>query len=73
MLRAGARAIGAGFELLFLDVELDVLLERLELRNASPTPGTFGISADELRTWWSVIQRPTAEELADVWPPTRPC
>lgn len=67
-LRAGAREIGAGFELLFLDVGLDVLLDRLERRNAAPPPGTFGITADELCRWWPVFERPSEEELRDVWP-----
>lgn len=70
VLRAGAREIGAGFELIFLDVELDVLVDRLHERNGLPQPGTFSISEAELRNWWNRIDRPSLEELRDVWAPS---
>lgn len=70
VLRAGAREMGAGFELIFVDVELDVLVDRLHERNKLPQPGTFSISEVELRNWWNRIERPSREELRNVWAPS---
>jgi predicted kinase len=70
-LREGARAIGAGFELVLLDPPIETLLERLKARNESPPLGTFWISADELRHFATFFERPTAEELLDSWRPLR--
>ena len=66
-LRAGAREIGAGFELVYLDVPLEVLVDRLHRRNSTKQKGTFAISEDELRHWWHRFERPTEEELGNVW------
>ncbi len=69
LLRDGAKSIGAGFELRYLDVDLAMLLERLSKRNAHDPAGTFAIGEDELRHWWARIERPTADELALSCPP----
>lgn len=63
VLRAGAKSVGAGFELRFLDVPLAELLTRLEVRNASLLPGTFAIKPDEVERAWRAFERPTDEEL----------
>jgi predicted kinase len=62
--RAGAREIGAGFELILLDVDIEVLVDRLRRRNHA-----FSITEEELRNWASAFERPTDAELRDVWKP----
>jgi predicted kinase len=58
-LREGARALGAAVELHFLDVPLDVLLDRIRLRNREHPP----ITLDDLMNWDGQFQRPGAEEM----------
>ncbi|WP_019011189.1 AAA family ATPase [Deinococcus aquatilis] len=48
----------------FLDVPQDVLLARLEDRNARHPEGTFQIPASKLLEWMQTFQAPTEEELA---------
>jgi predicted kinase len=69
VLRKGAQAIGAGFELVLLDPPFATLLERMKERNESHPAGTFKISVDELRQWSAMFERPSAAELLDRWPP----
>jgi predicted kinase len=59
-LREGARALGAAVELHFLDVPLDVLLDRIRLRNMENPP----ITLDDLTKWDGKLQRPGAEEMS---------
>jgi predicted kinase len=59
-LREGARALGAAVELHFLDVPLDVLLDRIRLRNTEHPP----ITLDDLTKWDGQFQRPGAEEIS---------
>jgi predicted kinase len=59
-LREGARALGAAVELHFLDVPLDVLLDRIRLRNMEHPP----ITLDDLMKWDEQFQRPGAEEMS---------
>jgi predicted kinase len=59
-LRKGARALGASVELHFLDVPLDVLLDRIRLRSMEYSP----ITLDDLMKWDGQFQRPGAEEMS---------
>ena len=59
-LRLGARALGASVELHYLDVPVDVLLERVRARKLeSPA-----ISLDDLRKWSEAFERPDPAEIA---------
>jgi predicted kinase len=59
-LREGARALGAAVELHFLDVSLDILLDRIRLRNTEHPP----ITLDDLTKWNGQFQRPGAEAIS---------
>ena len=61
--RARAAAIGAPTRLHYLDVPVDVLLDRLEQRNAARPAGAFRIDPEELRAWAALFEPPTGDEL----------
>ena len=61
--RAEAEALGASVELHYLDVERDVLWERLQRRNAALPPGTFAVTEAELDEWLGWFEPPVDEEL----------
>lgn len=60
--RAQAAALGAGSELLFLDVGREELWARLARRNADLPPGTFAVSEDEFAGYWELFEPPSADE-----------
>lgn len=62
--RAGARALGAAVELHYLDVPLDELWRRVELRNAQVIWKGAPIEREQLRQWAESFQAPDSEELA---------
>ena len=64
--RIGARALGAHVELRYLDVPLDELWRRIELRNAEweRAWGTAPITREQLEEWSGYFQAPDATELA---------
>ena len=55
-----ARAHGAKADLIFLDLPLDILFERISARNRENPP----ITLEQLREYAAALERPTAEELA---------
>jgi len=61
--RAGAEALGARVELIYLKVERDELWARLERRNASLPPGTFQVREADLDLWLSWFEEPTPDEF----------
>lgn len=63
-LRLGARAHGARVELHHLDVPLDELWRRLQVRNQRGDPSEAIIEREHLEEWWCIFQAPTADELA---------
>ena len=67
--RAEGRRAGAAVELRFLDVPLEELWRRLDARNARVGAGEVVIDRASLESWWEMIERPTAEELARFDPP----
>jgi predicted kinase len=62
VVRARARELGARVELVYLDVPIDALLERLEARNAERPPATGVISRENLLSWVELFEAPDAEE-----------
>jgi predicted kinase len=62
--RARAEALGARVELRFLDVPEDELFRRMAARNSRRDPSDVPITAEQLREYLPMFQRPTEEELA---------
>ncbi|MFB9995008.1 AAA family ATPase [Deinococcus oregonensis] len=61
--RVRATALGAQSIVHFLNVPQEVLLSRLEDRNAKQPAGTFQIPASTLLEWIQMFQAPTEDEL----------
>ena len=61
--RARAAAMGADFEICFLDVPRPVLESRLAARNAALPADTFHISEAQLEEWWGLFEPPSPDEL----------
>jgi predicted kinase len=64
VVRERARELGARVELVYLDVPIDVLLERLEARNLELPHGTTVIPPENLLSWVGLFEAPDAEEKA---------
>lgn len=62
-LRARAAALGAHAEICFVDVPREVLLARLQARNADLKPGVFEVSEAEIDLWSTWFEAPTEAEL----------
>jgi predicted kinase len=62
--RLGARTLGAAVELHYLDVPLDELCQRLEIRNGSATWGTAPITREMLEEYAPFFQTPDPDELS---------
>ena len=60
--RLGARALGAGVELHYLDAPLDVLVRRLEARSAVPASAA-AITRVDLEGWLKTFEPPDDGEL----------
>jgi predicted kinase len=63
-LRLGARALGVGAELHYLEAPVDELWRRLELRNEQARPGAAPIKREDLERWAQQFEAPDAAELA---------
>jgi predicted kinase len=63
-LRLAARALGVPVELHYLEVPVDELWRRLELRNELALPGTAPIKQEDLRKWAGLFEAPDAAERA---------
>jgi len=61
--RLGARALGAAVELHYLDVPLDELCRRLEIRNGEATWATARITREMVEQYAPLFQAPDADEL----------
>ena len=64
VVRERARELDARVELVYLDVPVTVLLERLEARNVELPRGTAVISRENLLGWIDRFEAPDAEEQA---------
>jgi predicted kinase len=62
VVRERARELGARVELVYLDVPIDVLVERLEARNVELPYGTTVITRENLFSWVDSFEAPDAEE-----------
>lgn len=61
-LRARAEAIGATTWVYYLDVALDELWRRIELRNLDPDNTSFIVDYDELAEWARLIEPPQPDD-----------
>ncbi len=61
--RLGARSLGVGVELHFLDAPLDELIERADRRTASGQWTASPITRGHFEEWATIIQPPDEEEL----------
>jgi predicted kinase len=61
--RARAAQVGANTIIHFLNVPKEILLARLETRNANIPAGTFQIPTSKLLEWMQIFQAPTEDEL----------
>src|SRR3984885_5224779 len=61
--RLGARALGVGVELHYLDAPLEELIERAERRNTSGEWTASPITRDHFETWATMFQPPDEEEI----------
>jgi predicted kinase len=68
-MRSVARGLGVGVELHFLDVPVDELWRRIEVRNSEPPWDSEPIRRAHLDEWAAAFQVPDAAELALFDPP----
>jgi predicted kinase len=61
--RLGARALGVGVELHYLEVPLEELIERAERRSASGEWTASPITRSHFEEWATIFQPPDEEEL----------
>ena len=61
--RLGARALGVGVELHYLDAPLEELIERGQRRNISGEWSALPMTRAHFEEWATIIQRPDEEEL----------
>jgi len=61
--RLGARALGVGVELRYLDVPLEELIERAERRNVSGEWTSSPMTRAHFETWATIFQPPDEEEI----------
>jgi predicted kinase len=61
--RLGARALGVGVELHYLDAPLEQLIERAERRNASGEWTASPMTRAHFEEWASIFQPPDEEEI----------
>ncbi len=62
--RERARELGARVELVYLDVPIDELVQRIERRNNAAVAGEAVIPTESLVAWLELFEAPTAEEQA---------
>ncbi len=61
--RSRARNLGAEFKIHYVGAPEEVLIERLQARNALHAEGTFFIPEAKLREWVKIFEPPSPEEL----------
>lgn len=61
--RAEAEALGAGFQICYLDTPLPELLRRMESRNLTGENVFTSITAEDMSQWAALFQAPEEEEL----------
>ena len=68
-MRNVARVLGVGVELHYLEVPVEELWRRIQLRNAAPPWDEQPIGRDDLEGWLAAFEAPGASELALFDPP----
>jgi predicted kinase len=68
-MRTVTRGLGVGVELHYLEVPVDQLWRRIEVRNLTPPWDKQPIGHDDLEEWLAVFQAPDPSELALFDPP----
>lgn len=68
-MRVAARALGVSVELHFLDVPVDELVRRLELRNDENAFGAVSITRTQIEHWATFFEPPDEAELGLFDPP----
>ena len=68
-MRSVARDLGVGVELHYLDVEVDELWRRIEVRNSEPPWDGYPISRAHLDEWAALFEAPNAGEQGLFDPP----
>ena len=61
--RRRAHALGAGFQIHYMEASEEELLRRLAVRNAEMPEGAFVIREAEMREYMALFQPPKADEL----------
>ena len=61
--RLGARALGVGVELHYLDAPLEELIERAERRNVSGEWTASPITRAHMEQWATIFEAPSEEEI----------
>lgn len=62
--RTKARELHVDFRIHYTEAPEEVLIERLEARNATLPVGTFHIDTAQLREWFALFEPPSASELS---------
>lgn len=70
-MRSVARSLGVGVELHYLDVPVETLWRRIEVRNSAPPWDQKPVGRHDLDKWAAIFQAPDAEELAAFDPVVR--
>jgi predicted kinase len=70
-MRSVARSLGVGVELHYVDVPVEELWRRIEVRNSAPPWDQKPIRRHELDKWAAIFQAPDTEELAAFDPVVR--
>ena len=61
--RSRARKIGAGSEIVYMDIDEEELLKRVKIRNENLTNAIHYIPEEMMRSWIQFFQKPDSKEL----------
>jgi predicted kinase len=62
--RSRARNLGAGSEVIFMDVDAEELMKRVRIRNQNLTNEIHYIPEEKMKAWIDFFQRPDRNELS---------
>ena len=62
-LREYAKSLGAGFEMHYMDTDIEEIFRRIEARNASGREDIFHITRADMETWLTWWEPPTDDEV----------
>jgi len=61
--RSRARKIGAGSEIVYMDIDEEELIKRVKIRNENLTNTIHYIPEEMMRSWIQFFQKPDSNEL----------